>query len=317
VTLPDSICDPHHHLWSRPTSHYTGTELMADLATVPQVRRTVFVECGAWYRADGAEHLRSVGETEWVVANGGDVVEGIVGATDLRLGARTEEALHAHVEAAAGRFRGIRHMATWDASPLITPTQPDPGEHLLLDPAFREGVQVLQRLGLGFEAWVYFPQLPEVADLARAFPEVQIVVDHFGGPIVLGPYRDRAEVLARCREGLRTLVDRPNVTIKLGGIGMPLYGLKWHKREVAPGAEEVAAAWRDTVRWCIESFGVERTMFESNFPVDRFSISYRTLWDAFDLMTADLSATERANLFHDTAVRTYRLDRTDVPAPTR
>ncbi|MFM2069879.1 MAG: hypothetical protein RLZZ623_142, partial [Actinomycetota bacterium] len=225
----------------------------------------------------------------------------------------TEEALHGHIEAAVGRFRGIRHMATWDGSPLIKPTRPDPGEHLLLDPAFRDGIRSLQRLGLAFEAWVYFPQLHEVADLARAFPDMSIIVNHFGGPIVLGPYSDRTEVLARCRDGLRTLIGCPNVTLKLGGVGMPLFGLGWHKREVAPEAEEVAAAWRDTVRWCIESFGVERTMFESNFPVDRFSMSYRTVWDAFDLMTADLSVSERGHLFHDTAVRTYHLRRHDDP----
>ena len=307
----DRICDAHHHLWVLPTSHYDVADLRADLATVPEVTRTVFVECGAWYRHDGPEHLRSVGETEWVAANTDPVTEAIVGATDLRLGALTEEALHAHIEAGAGRFRGIRQMATWDPSPDIRPAHPDPGPGLLLDPHFRDGFAALHRLGLSFDAWVYFPQLPEVADLARAFPDTTIVVNHFGGVIGLGPYAGhRDEMLTRWRELLPELAACPNVVMKLGGIGMPIYGLEWHKRAEPPSIAEVVDAWRDTVRRCIEAFGVDRCLFESNFPVDRFSLHYATVWAAFDAMTADLSMSERAALFHDTAAAVYRLPKT-------
>lgn len=304
--MPDRICDPHHHLWDLPSRHYVVGDLMADVATVPAVTKTVFVECSAWYRESGPEHLREVGETEWVTANA-DIVEGIVGATDLRLGAKTSEALEAHLAAAEGKLRGIRHRATWDPSPLIHPSQPDPGAGLLLDPRFRDGFRVLDSHGLSFDAWVYFPQLPDVVDLARAFPDTTIILNHLGGPIVLGPYIDRGEVLARWRELMVDVANCPNIALKVGGIGMPIYGMGWHKQQTAPTAEAVADWWRDPVRWCIDTFGVDRCMLESNFPVDRMSMPYATLWESFDMITADLSPPERDNLFYGTATRTYRL----------
>jgi L-fuconolactonase len=306
--LPSTICDPHHHLWNLPKSRYIVDDLRADLATVPSVTETVFVECSAWYRDSGPEHLRVVGETEWVATNAGQIVRGIVGTADLRLGPLAEEALHAHVAAGRGRFSGIRQRATWDADPLIRPIAPDPGEGLLLDPDFRRGFAVLQSLGLSFDAWVYFPQLGDVADLARAFPDATIILNHLGGPIVLGGYTDRAEVIDRWRELMVDVAACPNVVLKVGGIGMPIYGMGWHKLTTPSSAEEIAAAWREPVRWCIEQFGVDRCMLESNFPVDRFSMSYATLWDSFDLMTNDLSPSDRTALFHDTAVRAYRLN---------
>lgn len=310
MTLPERICDAHHHLWLRPGMEYLAADLAADIATVPQVARTVFVECDAWYRDEEPEHLRVVGETEWVVANAGPVVQGIVGAGDLRLGALTEEMLHAHVEAGAGRFRGIRQRATWDAA--LKPSRPDPGPGLLLDPAFRAGFDVLTGLGLSFDAWLYFPQLPELVDLARSHPESTIVLNHLGAPIVLGPYADRAATLAQWRSLMTEVATCPNVVLKLGGIGMPMFGTTWHERDIQPGPDEVAAHWGDAVRSCIDTFGPDRCMFESNFAVDRISMTYATAWAAFDLISQTYSPAERAALFHDTAVRTYRLDRQDT-----
>ncbi len=308
MTLPAEICDPHHHLWDLPKSRYLVDDLLADLTTVPDVTSTVFVECSAWYRESGPQHLRSVGETEWVAAHGGPVVRGIVGATDLRLGPLTDEALHAHIAAAKGRFRGIRQRATWDASPLVRPDDPDPGEGLLRDPRFRAGFEVLHDLGLTFDAWVYFPQLPDVTDLARAFPEATIILNHLGGPIMLGPYTDPGEVLERWRELMVDVASCPNVVVKVGGIGMPIYGMEWHKRATPPSADEIADAWREPVHWCIDTFGTDRCMLESNFPVDRFSMDYATLWNSFDLLTSDFTSTQRDALFRGTAVRVYRLD---------
>jgi L-fuconolactonase len=308
MTLPDRICDPHHHLWDVPgRERYVVADLVADVATVPQVTSTVFVECSAWYRESGPTHLVEVGETEWVVANRPPFIQGIVGATDLRLGARAAEALNQHVNAGQGLFRGIRHRATWDASPLMKPSEPDPGEGLLADTDFRAGFKVLHNLGLSFDAWLYFPQLPELVDLARAFPDTTIILNHLGAPITLGPYADRHETLDRWRGLMRDVAACPNVVVKLGGIGMPMYGPRWHKQATPPTANDVAEYWREPVRTCIDLFGVERCMFESNFPVDSVSMRYATLWDAFDLMTSDLSANERYALFHDTAVTTYRL----------
>jgi L-fuconolactonase len=314
MTLPARICDPHHHLWNLSWSHYLVDDLRGDLATVPNVVRTMFVECGAWYRAAGPQHLLEVGETEWVVANatapgvlGAAELAGIVGAIDLRLGARTQEAIDAHIAAADGRFRGIRHRATWDASSLIPLAEPDPGPGLLRDPAFRRGFAAMHARGLVFDAWMYFPQLGDLVDLARAFPDTTIVLNHLGGPITVGPYGDRDAMSVRWRELMADVARCSNIMLKVGGIGMPMYGVTWHKQPERPSAEAVATVWRERVRWCIEQFGVDRCMFESNFPVDRLGIDYATLWDAFDLMTGDLSPDERDALFHDTACRTYRL----------
>ena len=307
MTLPDRICDAHHHLWEVSSAPYVVADLLADTATVAGVTSTVFVECGAFYRESGPEHLRVVGETDWVAANADPITKVIVGAADLRLGKLAEEALDAHIAAAGGRFRGIRHRATWDPSPLIRPSTPDPGPHLLADPQFRDGMRALAARNLSFDAWIYFPQLPEVADLARACPDVTIVLNHLGGPIVLGPYTDRGEVLRRWRELIVDVAACPNVVVKLGGIGMPLYGMTWHKHPSPPTAATVAEAWRDPIRLCIELFGADRCMFESNFPVDKFSMDYATLWNAFDLISADLSPTERSALFHDTAASVYRI----------
>ena len=307
MTLPDRICDPHHHLWPAPGMEYLPADLCADIATVPQVTRTVFVECGAWYRNDGPEHLRAVGETEWVVANADPIVEGIVGTADLRVGKLAAETLEAHVDAGQGRFRGIRQRATWDADPTIRPSWPYSGEGLLHDPWFRRGFEVLVSMGLSFDAWMYHPQLPDLVDLARAYPEATIILDHLGAPITLGPYADRATTHADWRRMMSDVAACPNVFVKLGGVGMAMFGSTWHRRGGDATVDEVVSEWRDPVGFCIDTFGTDRCMFESNFSVDKISMSYETLWAAFDAMSADSSPDERDDLFHDTAVRAYRL----------
>jgi predicted TIM-barrel fold metal-dependent hydrolase len=180
---------------------------------------------------------------------------------------------------------------------------------MLADADFGRGMKTLGQAGLSFEAWLFHPQIPELTELARAFPEVPIVLDHLGAPLGIGPYRDRrVEVLAEWRSSIRDLAGCENVTIKLGGIGMPLFGMDWHERPDGATSTEIADTWGDEIRWCIEQFGVGRAMFESNFPVDRASCSYATLWNAFKLIAANASPAEKAALFHDTAVNVYRLN---------
>lgn len=308
MTLPPRICDPHHHLWLRAGLEYLPADLVADIATVPQVVRTVFVECDAWYRDEGPDHLRVVGETEWVAANTEPFVEGIVGTVDLRLGHVVGEALHAHIKAGDGRFRGIRQRATWDRDPTIRPSDPDPGPSLLTDEEFRRGFTELAALGLSFDAWLYFPQLAELVDLARAFPDATIILNHLGAPITIGPYSDRAATHRRWQTLMHDVATCPNVFLKVGGIGMPMFGGEWHRHGGKAPLDEVVASWRDPIRFCIDTFGPDRCMFESNFSVDKVSMSYATLWNAFDVISGDYAPTERDALFHDTAVRAYRLD---------
>jgi len=322
-----SIIDPHHHLWDRHGHRYLLDELLADTGQADahgarhNVRSTVFVECASMYRADGPEPLRPLGETEFVNgiaansasgASGGwgdtRVAAGIVGFADLCLGAAVREVLEAHIGAARGRFRGIRHAAGWHASEQIRNSHSDPIEHLLLDAKFRDGFAQLAPLGLSFDAWLFHPQIPELTDLARAFPDTTIVLDHFGGPLGIGPYAGQADaVFADWKRDIDALARCPNVVVKLGGLAMPVNGFNWHKREPRPSSQQLADATARYVLYTIERFGPERCMFESNFPVDKVSCSYLVLWNSFKRLAAGFSPGEKAALFHDTAARVYRL----------
>jgi predicted TIM-barrel fold metal-dependent hydrolase len=309
------ICDPHHHLWDLPGGRYLLEELQADTGAGHRVEQTVFLECGSGYHDTGPEAMRPVGESAFVASQaeaseqgGGARIAGIVSFADLCLGAEVGPVLDAHEKAAGGRFRGIRHASAWDASDAIRKTHTNPTPDLLSRPDFREGFRVLTERGHSFDAWLYHPQIPQLTDLARAFPEANIVLDHLGGPLGIGPYAGRRdEIREAWRPAIREIARCENVTVKLGGIGMSIYGMGWHKRERPPGSEELAEAWRPEIEWCIEHFGPSRCMFESNFPVDKSGCSYTVLWNAFKRLTAGCSEDEKALMFHDSAARVYRL----------
>ena len=310
------ICDPHHHLWDYPDSRYLVAEFLDDLEGGHKVSSTVYVECRHGWRTNGPEPMRPVGETEYVEeltkkrpthAGSTRVAAGIVGFADLTLGTAVLPVLAAHLEA-SDQFRGIRHMSAWDANERIHNAQTNPPRDLLQSSKFREGFACLSDLGLSFDAWVYHPQIPEVIDLARAFPDTTIVINHVGGPLGIGPYANkREEVFGIWRSHVTELARCPNVCVKLGGLTMSMSGFGWHKRETPPTSSELAQAMEPYYRTCIELFGPQRCMFESNFPVDRVSCSYTVLWNAFKRIAKNFSAAERAALFHDTAVRVYRL----------
>jgi L-fuconolactonase len=309
------ICDPHHHLWNFPDSRYLVPEFLADLAGAHRVDSTVYVECRHAWRTHGPESLRPVGETEYVAdltranqaGDGTRIAAGIVAFADLTLGSDVRPVLEAQL-AASDRVRGIRYLSAWDASEKVHNSQTGPPQHLLLDPDFQAGFAQLQALGLVFDAWVYHPQITDVIELARAFPEQIIVLNHVGGPLGIGPYKDRRKaVFAEWRPAIEALASCPNVRVKLGGLAMSMAGFGWHKRELPPGSEELAAAMAPYFQACIDAFGAERCMFESNFPVDRVSCSYTALWNAFKRIAREYSPRERAALLHDTAVLTYRL----------
>ena len=317
------ICDPHHHLWdgnaARVTPRYLLDEILEDVGAGHNVRATVYLECGAMYRAAGPEALRCVGETEFVngiaaMSASGlygkmRIAAGIIGTADLRLGDGVAAVLDAQIVAGGGRFRGIRRGAAWDADERVGSHRTRPGQGLLLRDDFRAGFAHLARRGLTFEAWLYHPQIPDVTSLARAFADTTIILDHFGGPIGIGPYAGRAEeVYADWRRSITELATCPNVVAKLGGINMEVNGFGWHERSRPPGSQELADATRRYYEFTIEKFGVDRCMFESNFPVDKASCSYTVLWNSFKRLTSGYSASEKAKLFHDTAARVYRLD---------
>lgn len=314
------ICDPHHHLWDHPGSRYLVDEFLADIggdsSVGHKVVNTVFVECLQFYRPTGPVELMPVGETEFIDGIAGvystasgqtHVAAGIVGFADLALGTAVQTVLEAHI-AASPRFSGIRHASAWDKSDQVHNAHTNPTPYLLQSQQFRQGLTCLQRLGLSYDAWVYHPQIPQLADLARAFPELTIVLDHMAGPLGIGPYAgQRDEVFSAWRDNLSGLARYNNVFVKLGGRTMNMAGFAWHKRALPPGSVEVAETMGPYYRTCIDLFGAERCMFESNFPVDRASCSYTVLWNAFKRLSGDYSPAERAALFHGTANRVYRL----------
>jgi predicted TIM-barrel fold metal-dependent hydrolase len=294
-------------------------DLLADISTGHNIVATVFVQCRSMHRAGGPEEFRPVGETEFVngvaamSASGGygpaKICAGIVGYADLRLGARVQEVLEAHLRAGGGRFRGIRHITAYDADPsLMNPAySPPPG--LLADATFREGFSRLAPLGLSFDAWLYHPQIDELTALARSSPETRIVLDHVGGPLAIGAYAGkRDEVFSVWAASIRKLAQCPNVFVKLGGMGMRINGYDFHGQADPPSSETLAAAWKPYVDTCIEAFTPARCMFESNFPVDKGSYGYGVFWNACKRLASGANDSEKADLFARTAARFYRID---------
>ena len=303
------IVDAHHHMWQRASGEYMMPALAADLGAGHNVVGTVYIQCGHGFRVDGPAEMRPVGETETIVriASGEGVCAGIVGYTDFRLGDRVDAVLEAHIAAGQGRFRGIRQSAGWDPAILTQTSAPaEPG--LLADPAFRAGLARLGRFGLSYESSLYHPQLPELADLARAFPDLPILANHCGGYIAIGPHgRDLSAAFERWRTGLRALAACPNVFLKLGGQAMTIRGVSFQDAPLPPSSGELAKAWRPVMETCIETFGAGRCMFESNFPVDKGMCGYVSIWNAFKRIAAGCAAGEKADLFHGSAARFYKL----------
>jgi L-fuconolactonase len=321
IIEPDlPIVDPHHHLVDRPeTGRYLLPELLADLRSGHNITATVYLEWLSMYRATGPAELRPVGEIEFangvaaMAASGTygktQVCACIVGYADLALGAPMEKVLEAMIEAGGGRFRGIRFISASHPDQAAWGSMVTRPEGLLMDTRVREGFARLAPLGLSFDAWMYHTQLSELVDLARGFPETKIVLDHAGGALGLGRYAGRRdEVFGEWTARIRELAACPNVHIKLGGLGMRMFGFDLHTRELPPSSEELAAAWRPYIETCIAAFGPERAMFESNFPVDKGSCSYAALWNAFKRIAAGCSAAEKQALFAGTATKFYRLE---------
>jgi predicted TIM-barrel fold metal-dependent hydrolase len=323
IIEPDlPICDPHHHLgdYRKETvePRYLLDELLVDINSGHNIVSTVFIECGTMFKADGPDELKPVGETEFVngvaamSASGhyGEcrIAAGIIGTAYLWLGDPIAGVLDAQIAAGGGRFRGLRQGASWDASPEVPNHRTEPASDMYLNAKFREGFKHLAQRQLTFEGWCYHPQIPALTDLARTFPETTIILDHFGGPLGVGPYAGKAdEVYTEWKKAITALADCPNVMAKLGGLAMPVNGFAWHAREQPPTSTEFMDAQRRYFDTTLELFGVERCMFESNFPVDKVSVSYAVMWNAFKRYVADYSDAEKLQLFHDTATRVYRL----------
>ena len=347
------IIDAHHHLWYWPLdisagepgdnpaarslaagnpfaavlvnkARYLLDDYLADVRSGHNVVASIFVDSHAMYRRHGPEDMRSIGEIEFVsgvaaMCESGlfgetRVAAGIVGNIDLRQGGACRPVIEAHIQAAGGRYRGIRNHTIHDPHPAMAWWGANRPAGVLLDPRFREGFELLSQYGLSYDAWVFETQLGDVEDLARSYPGTQIVLNHTGGPLGVDPYRGlQQERFPAWRDGIRRLSQLPNVAVKIGGLGMPLMGFKAFLADPPQSSEEIAADWKPYVETCVEAFGAARCMFESNHPVDAGSANYATIWNVFKQTVAGASDDEKRNLFALTAKRIYRLD-IDIPS---
>ncbi|MGE0802613.1 MAG: amidohydrolase [Lautropia sp.] len=314
-----AIIDAHHHIWDSPRPRYMFEDMLGDVkAAGHDVLATVYVDCRSMYRSGGPAELRSVGEVEFangVAAMGASgaygatrFCAGIVGFGSLHLGARARPVLEALMLAGGSRFKGVRQISAWDADTRVAPPNPDRPAGLLADRTFREGFALLGQLGLRFDAFLYQTQIPELTDLARAFPGTPIVLDHVGTPLGIGQYAGRREALfGPWKRAIIDLAACPNVSVKLGGLGMIVGGFGLEQRERPPTSLDLVEAWKPYIETCIEAFGSRRCMFESNFPPDRATCSYGVIWNAFKRMVAGASDDEKTDLFAGTADRFYGL----------
>lgn len=317
-----AIIDPHHHLWKKRFNRdYLLPDLWRDTGSGHNIIKTVFMECRAFYRREGPEHLRPVGETEFIAdlsrqsredSRKQAYIAAIVAHTDLTLAGTSEqlllEALEQHRQASHGLLRGIRHSAARDKRPedlFIVGSAPP---YLQGKESFRKGMRIIAEQGLTYDTWHYHHQNLDFLDLARAVPECTMVLDHFGSPLGIGIYKHcRDEIFQQWKQEIAEIAKCPNVFAKLGGLAMPDNGFGWHLAARPPTSDEFIQAQKKYYLHAIECFGPERCMFESNFPVDRLSINYHVLFNAYKKMVSDFSEDEKQAMFYSTAEKVYSL----------
>lgn len=309
------ICDAHHHLWDYPGSRYLVDEYLQDTGGGHNITKSVFVECHTSYRTSGPVEMRPVGETEFIASvtgkanlsgNRTKVAAGIVGFADLKLGDEVAPVLEALIDAGKGRFRGIRNITCWDRNPKIKRWTDIPD--LLMQPVFRLGYSHLRKYNLTYDTWLYHTQLPQLTDLAQSFPETTIILNHLGGPLGIESYAtQKDDVYRQWQKSIKDLAQCPNVVVKIGGLAIEMLGHDWTVNPVPPASHQLAQDFAPWYLYCIEAFGPQRCMLESNYPVDKLGYSYTVMWNAMKIMTKSFSQSERADLFYNTAIKTYRI----------
>jgi L-fuconolactonase len=321
------IIDSHHHLFDKANDwlfsitdrrRFLVEEYSEAVTDGHNVIASVCVESHGMYRSTGPAELRVVGETEFLngqaamgatgLYGGVRVASGIVGAADLNLGEAVRPVLEAHLRASPDRFRGIRYEAMWDGDPDVLGGRFPSGPSLYVDKQFRRGFSQLAPLGLTFDAFVLAPQLADVTDLARSFPETRIILNHLGHPVGIGVHAGRMEEeFPAWRKHMSDIAACENVAVKMGGLGSFLSGSPTFRCTPPAKSEVLAAEWRPYVDTTVELFGADRVMFESNLPTDG-SGAFNTVCNAYKHILADCSESERRSIFARTAAAAYRLD---------
>ena len=313
------IIDPHHHLWNGDDQlagsfPYLIEHLNEDIFSGHNIIGTIFMECAAGYYLNGEEKYKPVGETEFVInlikdskkLSKSTNIMGIIGYADLMLGGEVKDVLNKHLLKGKGLFKGIRHAAGWDKNNEIHNSHSNPIENIYHSKNFMKGVEELINLNLTFDAWHYHHQITDLSIFAEKNLELTIIHDHFGGPLGVGPYEGkREEIFKKWKDDISLLSESKNVYAKLGGLAMTVNGWNFHKQDKPASSDQIADMHHEYYLHTIKCFGVERCMFESNFPVDKRSVSYHVLWNAFKKMTSEFSNEDKNKLFFQNAKDVY------------
>ncbi|MDP9153998.1 MAG: amidohydrolase family protein [Pseudomonadota bacterium] len=294
------VVDPHIHLWDLKTHHYPwlasrGKSFVGDARDLKhdylikdylsetgsvQVLKTVHVDAN--HDPDDP-----VEETRWLqqVADneGRGLPNAIVAGADLSA-ENAHEILEAH--AAFKNTRGIRQILNVHSNPLYNYVS----RHFMRDAQWRTNFALLKQYSLSFDLQLYPSQMHEAAQLAQEHPDTQFIVNHAGMCVD----RDSAEGKAEWRDGMKALAARPNVAVKVSGLAM--FDHEW-----------TVESFRPYVLETIDTFGCDRSMFASNFPVDRLFATYEGLWKAYASIVKHFSDTEKDALFKGNAERIYRI----------
>ena len=313
------IIDPHHHLWNGDNQlagsfPYLIENLNEDTFSGHNIVGTIFMECAQGYYLDGEEKYKPVGETEFVInlikdsekLSKSTNIMGIIGFADLMLGHEVKDVLNTHLSKGEGLFRGIRHAAGWDKNNEIHNSHSNPIENIYHNKSFMKGAEELINLKLTFDAWHYHHQINDLSIFAKKYPELTIIHDHFGGPLGVGPYEGKKEeIFKKWKDDISLLSESKNVYAKLGGLAMPVNGWNFHKQNKPASSDQIVDMHHEYYLHTINCFGVERCMFESNFPVDRRSVSYHVIWNAFKKMVLGYSDEDKNKLFFKNAKDVY------------
>ena len=321
--FPDlPIIDPHHHLWDVGFGKYYVEELLNDINTSGHnIKATVYIMSSSntkIYSKEGPEEYKTLREIEFATKEGkrSDLIlnnnikvnASIVGSLDLTHGNKLKPVIEKGIEVSEGRLKGIRMLLASHKDPRIISGAVKSDLGLMLHPNFIEGAKCLQDAGLSLDFWIYHTQLLEMERIAKALPDLNIILNHIGGPIHIGEYEGKQALTHReWRSAMMRLSRLPNINVKLGGLGMAVNGAKFHLNSKPPHSKDLSEIWKPWIYETINMFGFERCMYESNFPVDKGSCSYGSLWNAFKIISEDMSEEEKNKLFYENAARIYKI----------
>ena len=316
------IIDPHHHLWDVGFGRYYIEELLEDInSSGHNILSTVYIMSSSntkIYSKDGLEEFKPLKEIEFATSEGkrADLIPNnkvkvnasIVGSVDLTYGNKLQPVLEKAVNISEGRLKGIRMLLASHTDPRISSGAVKSDLGLMLHPNFIDGAKCIQNANLSLDFWIYHTQLNEMEKIARALPELTIILNHIGGPIHLGEYEGKQAATHReWRSAMMRLSRIPNINVKLGGLGMAVNGAKFHNNKFPPNSVQLSDVWKPWIYETIDMFGFDRCMFESNFPVDKGSCSYGALWNAFKILAKDMSDDEINKLFSKNAAKIYKI----------